>query len=83
VPCDLCGAQPNLKRQEVKRLLAQLEPHNPLLRKNLIAAIANVKPTHLWDLALREGELVGRDPWLDEGLDPEDQPEMLAQLRVD
>jgi tRNA 2-thiocytidine biosynthesis protein TtcA len=78
VPCDLCGAQPNLKRQEVKRLLAQLEPHNPLLRKNLIAAIANVKPTHWWDPALREGEGAGSDPWLDE-----DQPEMLAQLRVD
>ncbi len=52
VPCDLCGSQPNLKRQEVKRLLAQLEQQNPLVRKNLIAAVANVKPSHLWDAAL-------------------------------
>ena len=35
VPCDLCGSQPQLKRAEVKRLLAELERSNPLLRKNL------------------------------------------------
>ncbi|MCA9684470.1 MAG: tRNA 2-thiocytidine(32) synthetase TtcA, partial [Myxococcales bacterium] len=55
VPCDLCGSQPNLKRAEVKALLASLEQHNPLLRKNLMAAIANVKPSHLWDPALGAG----------------------------
>ena len=52
VPCDLCGSQPQLKRREVKRLLARLERDNPLLRKNLLAAIGNVKPSHLWDSSL-------------------------------
>ena len=52
VPCDLCGSQDNLKRAEVKALLAELERDNPLLRKNLIAAVANVKPSHLWDASL-------------------------------
>jgi tRNA 2-thiocytidine biosynthesis protein TtcA len=79
VPCDLCGAQPNLKRQEVKRLLAQLEQQNPLVRKNLIAAVANVKPSHLWDAALRDGEAQGADPYLD----GDDDLPALAQLRVE
>ena len=79
VPCDLCGAQPNLKRQEVKRLLAQLEQDNPLVRKNLIAAVGNVKPSHLWDAALRGDEPTGADPYLD----AEDEVAPLAQLRLD
>jgi tRNA 2-thiocytidine biosynthesis protein TtcA len=77
VPCDLCGSQPNLKRQEVKRLLAQLERDNPLVRKNLIAAVANVKPSHLWDAALR-ADPSETDPELDES---EHSP--LLQLRID
>ncbi|PRP93170.1 tRNA 2-thiocytidine biosynthesis protein TtcA [Enhygromyxa salina] len=56
VPCDLCGSQAQLKRQEVKRLLATLERDNPLLRKNLLAAVGNVKPSHLWDPALDRAE---------------------------
>lgn len=49
VPCDLCGSQENLKRVEVRRLLAQLEQHNPLVRQNLLAAAGNIKPSHLLD----------------------------------
>lgn len=62
VPCDLCGSQPNLKRQQVKSLLSALEADNPLLRKNLLAAIGNVKPSHLWDEDLRGDRADGRDP---------------------
>ena len=83
VPCDLCGSQPNLKRQEVKRLLATLERDNPLVRKNLIAAVANVKPSHLWDpdLSAALGDPAGPDPFLDGEPEPEGGP--LLQLRVD
>lgn len=55
VPCDLCGSQENLKRQEVRRLLAQLEQVNPQVRRNLLAAAGNVKPSHLLDARLRAG----------------------------
>ncbi len=68
VPCDLCGSQPNLKRQEVKRLLASLEQDNPLVRKNLLAAIGNVKPTHLWDAKLERDEAAEAEPEPDAGL---------------
>lgn len=49
IPCDLCGSQDNLKRQEIKQLLIQLEAHNPKLRSNLLASLRNVRPTHLLD----------------------------------
>lgn len=56
VPCDLCGSQDNLKRVEVRRLLAQLEASNPAVRRNLLAAAGNVKPSHLIDPRLTGGE---------------------------
>ncbi|EDM78035.1 ATPase [Plesiocystis pacifica SIR-1] len=70
VPCDLCGSQPNLKRQQMKALLTQLEGDNPLLRKNMLAAVGNVKASHLWDGELlaaltEDGEARGRDAFLD------------------
>lgn len=52
IPCNLCGSQDNLKRQEVKRLLNTLEAQNPKLRGNMLAALHRVCPTHLLDSAL-------------------------------
>jgi tRNA 2-thiocytidine biosynthesis protein TtcA len=52
VPCDLCGSQENLKRQQVKRLIAELERDNPQVRANLVAALGNVRPSHLFDRKL-------------------------------
>jgi tRNA 2-thiocytidine biosynthesis protein TtcA len=53
VPCDLCGSQEQLKRVEVRRLLAQLELINPQVRANLLAAAGNLKPSHLLDPRVR------------------------------
>lgn len=47
IPCNLCGSQENLKRQEVKDLLATLEVANPKLRGNLLAALKNVRLSHM------------------------------------
>lgn len=52
LPCNLCGSQPNLQRQQVKRLLTQLEQQNPQLRHNMLAALGNVKPDRLLDRTL-------------------------------
>jgi tRNA 2-thiocytidine biosynthesis protein TtcA len=53
VPCDLCGSQDDLKRQQVKSLLQTLEASNPLVRRSIMAALGNVKPSHLYDPDLR------------------------------
>lgn len=59
IPCDLCGSQENLKRQQIKRLINDLNTENPKVKGNMFAAIRNVKPSHLLDAALREA--VGMD----------------------
>lgn len=56
IPCDLCGSQDGLKRKEIKRLLATLERDNPQVRKNLMAALGNIKPSHLYDKALQPSQ---------------------------
>lgn len=52
LPCDLCGSQENLQRKAVSRLLADLEARAPGARRNMLAALGNVRPSHLFDKRL-------------------------------
>ena len=52
LPCDLCGSQDQLKRQAIKRLLSELQADNAHVKGNVLAALANVVPTHLLDRSL-------------------------------
>ena len=47
IPCNLCGSQDGLKRQEIKQLLHNLEQTNPRIRGNLISALGNIDLTHM------------------------------------
>ena len=47
IPCNLCGSQEGLKRQEIKQLLLALEARNPRIRGNLLSALGNIDHTHL------------------------------------
>ncbi len=49
IPCTLCGARADSKRDAVGRLLEQLEALNPRVRESMLAALGNVRPTHLLD----------------------------------
>src|SRR5210317_954123 len=49
IPCDLCGSQENLKRQEVKALLKDWENRYPGSGDSMFAALSNVRPSHLLD----------------------------------
>jgi len=53
IPCDLCGTQENLERQNIKRLIGHLHERNPNVKGNLFAALSNVRPSHLLDPDLR------------------------------
>jgi tRNA 2-thiocytidine biosynthesis protein TtcA len=53
IPCDLCGSQENLQRKQIKNLLTDLNAKNPKVRANVFAALGNVRPSHLYDVALR------------------------------
>ena len=49
LPCDLCGSQENLQRKAISRLLADLDARSPGARQNMLAALTNVRPSHLFD----------------------------------
>ncbi len=50
LPCNLCGSQSDLKRVEMSRLLRRLERDNPQVREVMLAALKNVRPSHLLDM---------------------------------
>jgi tRNA 2-thiocytidine biosynthesis protein TtcA len=52
IPCDLCGSQPNLQRQEVKAMLADWEQRFPGRMESIAAALGNVAPSQLMDAGL-------------------------------
>jgi tRNA 2-thiocytidine biosynthesis protein TtcA len=52
IPCNLCGSQANLKRQEVKRMLAEWERRFPGRVENTFNALTRVVPSHLMDARL-------------------------------
>ena len=52
IPCNLCGSQQNLKRQEIKRMLETWEQEDPGRTERLLRALQNVNPSHLMDRAI-------------------------------
>ena len=49
IPCDLCGSQENLKRQEVSRMLADWDKKYPGRAWNVFKSLSNIAPSHLMD----------------------------------
>jgi tRNA 2-thiocytidine biosynthesis protein TtcA len=52
LPCDLCGSQDNLQRKAVGRMLNDLEAKQPGVKASMLAALQNVRPSHLLDREL-------------------------------
>ncbi len=49
LPCDLCGSQEDLQRKIVGKMLDDLEEKNPGMKAVMLAALQNVRPSHLLD----------------------------------
>ena len=52
IPCDLCGSQDGLQRQQVKQMLDGWEKNTPGRRQVMFRALMNARPSHLLDPAL-------------------------------
>ncbi len=52
IPCDLCGSQTDLKRRQVKAILADWDQRFPGSNDSLVAALSNVAPSLLLDRQL-------------------------------
>ena len=52
IPCDLCGSQDGLQRQQVKQILDGWEKNSPGRRQVMFRALMNARPSHLLDPTL-------------------------------
>ncbi len=52
IPCDLCGSQDGLQRQQVKAILDGWEARSPGRRQVIFRALTNARPSHLLDSTL-------------------------------
>jgi tRNA 2-thiocytidine biosynthesis protein TtcA len=52
IPCDLCGAQENLQRKQVKEMLREWERRHPGRIATIFRALSSVTPSHLLDRSL-------------------------------
>ena len=49
IPCNLCGSQPNLQRQEIKQMLRAWERQYPGRTETIFKALQSVSPSQLCD----------------------------------
>ena len=49
IPCDLCGSQDGLQRQQVKKILDTWENNSPGRRQVMFKALTNIRPSHMLD----------------------------------
>jgi tRNA 2-thiocytidine biosynthesis protein TtcA len=52
IPCNLCGSQENLQRQNIKQMLTDWEQSSPDRIKSIFRALQNVSPSQLADQSL-------------------------------
>ena len=52
IPCNLCGSQPNLQRQNIKKMLQDWNVNHPGRIESMFTSIRNVVPSHLCDSEL-------------------------------
>jgi tRNA 2-thiocytidine biosynthesis protein TtcA len=60
IPCDLCGSQDGLQRQQVKTMLDGWEANSPGRRQVMFRALMNARPSHLLDPKLFDFAGLGR-----------------------
>ena len=76
IPCNLCGSQPNLQRQNIKRMLQEWHEQSPGRIESMFTAMRNVVPSHLCDNNLFDFTSIDRDSGVINGGDIAfDQPE--------
>ncbi len=75
IPCDLCGSQDGLQRQQIKRMLDEWERRSPGRRQVMFRALTNARPSHLLDPELFDFRGLKRAPGSEEiEANPDDIP---------
>jgi tRNA 2-thiocytidine biosynthesis protein TtcA len=69
IPCNLCGSQPNLQRQNIKQMLNDWDKHYPGRVESMFTATRNVVPSHLCDSELFDFKSINSDSGIINGGD--------------
>ena len=89
IPCNLCGSQENLQRQEVKAMLNDWDKRVPGRIKTLYRSLGRIVPSHMMDHTLfdfRNLRATGiPDPEGDKAFDPETfaSPDVIPLVGLD
>ncbi|WP_217535940.1 tRNA 2-thiocytidine(32) synthetase TtcA [Vibrio metschnikovii] len=79
IPCNLCGSQPNMQRQNIKQMLNAWDKQFPGRIETMFRAMQNVVPSHLADFELFDFKSINRDSGIinggDIGFDKEPVPQ--------
>ena len=67
IPCNLCGSQENLQRQNIKEMLARWEHEYPGRTQTIFTAMQNAVPSHLLDAELFNFNNIRQYSRVDEG----------------
>jgi tRNA 2-thiocytidine biosynthesis protein TtcA len=78
LPCNLCGSQEGLKREQMTQLINQLQKSHPGVREVMLGALKNVKPSHLLDPKL----LKNTKDW-ENGAEPEVEEARPALVQIE
>ncbi len=80
IPCNLCGSQPNLQRQNIKQMLNDWHDKFPGRIESMFTAMQNVVPSHLCDDELFDFKTISQDSDVVDGGDIVfDEPELTAK----
>jgi len=61
IPCNLCGSQDNLQRQNIKKMLLDWEQEHPTRIESIFSSLQNVAPSQLADTQLFDFETLKID----------------------
>jgi tRNA 2-thiocytidine biosynthesis protein TtcA len=81
IPCNLCGSQENLERQNIKKMLNDWDQQFPGRIESMFSAIKNVVPSHLADTELFDFKTLSQD--VEEGDVAFDTPEIAKFVDAD
>ncbi len=78
VTCSLCDERQPSRRAQVKKLLSHLEAISPRAKNSILAALGNVRATHLLDRSL--WQRLGIDPTVESADGDEDQDDIAGDI---
>lgn len=81
IPCNLCGSQENLQRQNIKNMLQDWDQRFPGRIESMFRSLRNVVPSHMLDIELFDFKNINSDSGIIDGGDLGfDKPQVPARF---